>query len=164
MDYRRFFARLCTSLAKSYNLETEEVLNEAVAHALGIRGRYRKSRGASLQSWLYVSVKNHLIHWCRAQAGLVQAPPEFWLSIVDLRHDPERVCIFREAMTRLSDDAKTILKILFSSPDEILAAASAKHTGIKSRKARGELARRSDMPPGRTWNALREIRQVVRQL
>jgi len=164
MDRRRFFARLANSLAASYNLEADEILNEAVARSYEIEHKYRKNSEAKFHSWLYVSVKNYLIHWCRKQTRTVQAPEEFWHSVADLRHDPERICIFRETINRLSEDARTILTILFNSPDEILAAATAKHTGIKVRVARGELARRSELPPGRTWGALREIRQAVKYL
>lgn len=170
MNYERYIQRMVNSLASTYHQDPDELMSQAYEAMMRAWNKYDESSETKFEVFMYGIVRNALINWCRTQINQSSLPGEigFEVDLPDSRSDPERICIFRQAVERLSDDAKTVLRILYSIPEEIVAASGGKGLGtnIQQKKLRGEIKRHSlkVMCHNRVYAAMREIRSAANEL
>jgi len=159
-QHHNMLMRLALKYSSTYFLEVEEVYGQCVMKALEAEKLWKKSKGTSKSTWIHHVVEKYLKWWCPKQFRQSNIDAAYAPSSACLAQDPERIAAFREALSRLSDDAKQVLQILFETPIEVVSNLHA------PKRMRGALVSKVMTHVGsknttRWWKAVMELQTVA---
>lgn len=126
VDYQNQLRRLAWSFHYTTGIEWEELYSEACLGYVRAIRHYDANRAAA-STWLYHSVRNHLISYSQRQKPPQPTPLAKWFKLT-----PEDVAIFKQAIlppinspwkgSAHAKDLHTVMEIVFKSPAEFLAS------------------------------------------
>jgi DNA-directed RNA polymerase specialized sigma24 family protein len=172
-DYIGMMKRLAYSFHSTTGLPFDELLSSAFLAFAHCRQTYDPNK-AAFSTYLYHAAKTRMIDFCHSayhinleDPNMKRQPssPYLYEAAMALSHqtnhqDPEYLCMFKDSLKNMSEEAQQVCEMIFESPAEFLAQSKPKLSrGVVYRKLREK-----GWSWSKIWNSFREIKSTLNEM
>ncbi len=168
-DYINLMRKIAWSFHNTTGLPFEDLLSASFECFVHARKSYDPEKGA-FSTYLYYTCRSSLINYCHSTYQMTEhhrqpSTPFLWeashlLSEQVDYQDPEKICILRETLQTMPEEAKMIAKMVLESPAEFLAC------GDRPKLSRGAVKdklRSMGWPWSLIWKGFRDLKYTLSQ-
>lgn len=169
-DYLDAMRKIAWSFHRTTGLPFEDLLSATYECFVRATKSYNPEK-SQFTTYLHIACRNNLINYCHSAYQMTEhnrAPntPFLWEAShllseqVDYR-DPEKICIMRETLRTLPEEAKMIAKMVLESPSDFLAC------GDRPKLARGAVKdklREMGWSWSKIWQGFKDLKYVLSQI
>jgi len=156
MEDLNLVRKVAWSFTKSTGQEFDELFSEAVLAYIEAVQSYNPEK-AKLSTWVTQTMTNQLITYC-AKEKIYTNFPEFFEDTISGQENQERKYLFKEWIQNLPRDLQLICKIIFETPNEILAGSPK-----ASRSKLVKKLREQEWSWPRIWKGVRDMKKALNE-
>jgi len=159
-DYENMVRKIAHQKAKQFpSIEYDELVGRGALLFVETLGRWNPEK-SQFGTFFYMVLKNEMVVWERGHGKAYMPQLGFEDTVLGVAGgcDPARQYEFKDSLSRMSEEAQEIIRIIFSAPEEILDNAAGPK--LKAGNLRRKL-KRMGWPEWTILHKFREIRQAL---
>lgn len=160
-DYTGMIKQICRKKSEQFGIEQEELEGRAGLIFVEALGKFDPSKGCKFITFFHLLLNRELVEWQRG-FGKEYSPETSTEKVERFAGGfapPHKIVEFKDSLKHLSDDSKSVLKLVLSCPEEIVDGAIG-----RSKLMRGNIKgifKKKGWTEYRIWQCFSEIQDVL---